>query len=177
MSWFRVERSGAACTLVLVYMLTRLRKTVSEFRSVERDSAQHSGHNNPRSNNIQNREKDIDALHPALFRYPYTVPLSLHWLTSTPVQCCSLTSILAKSIRDHLVWHSHPLVLGLLECQCHCSALCLINLYIPIIFNVILMIQVKIPVKPSIGVHNAFRSTICITIGCIWDDSCYLVNS
>jgi len=44
--WFRVERGGAACTLVLVYMSIRLSETVSEFRSIERrrtpDTVQHS---------------------------------------------------------------------------------------------------------------------------------------
>jgi len=29
--WFRVERGGAACTLVLVYVSIRLRETVSEL--------------------------------------------------------------------------------------------------------------------------------------------------
>jgi hypothetical protein len=36
--WFRVERGGAACTLVLVYVSIRLRERVSEFRSIERFS-------------------------------------------------------------------------------------------------------------------------------------------
>jgi len=46
--WFTVERSGAACTLVLVYVSIRLRETVSEFRSIERfstaDTVQHATH-------------------------------------------------------------------------------------------------------------------------------------
>jgi hypothetical protein len=33
---FRVERGGAPCTLVLVYVTIRLRETVIEFRSIER---------------------------------------------------------------------------------------------------------------------------------------------
>jgi len=42
--WFRVERGGAACTLVLVYVSIRLSETVSEFRSIERFRTQDTGH-------------------------------------------------------------------------------------------------------------------------------------
>ena len=44
MGWFRVERCGAACTLVLVYVSIRLSETVSEFRSIERFRTQDTGH-------------------------------------------------------------------------------------------------------------------------------------
>jgi len=42
--WLRVERGGAACTLVLVYVSIRLSETVSEFRSIERFRTQDTGH-------------------------------------------------------------------------------------------------------------------------------------
>ena len=41
--WFRVECGGAACSLVLVYVLYRLREV--QFSSVEWDSAQQTRHN------------------------------------------------------------------------------------------------------------------------------------
>jgi len=42
--WFWVERGGAACTLVVVYMSIRLSETVSEFRSIQRFRTQDTGH-------------------------------------------------------------------------------------------------------------------------------------
>lgn len=46
MGWHKVEHCSVACTLVLVYMSTRLEETVSEFRSIGRlstmDREQHS---------------------------------------------------------------------------------------------------------------------------------------
>jgi len=47
----------------------------------------------------------------------------LHWLSRTPFQPFSLTSVLAKPMREHLAPHSHPADLGIPDLRCHCCAL------------------------------------------------------
>jgi len=47
----------------------------------------------------------------------------LYWPSLTPFQPLSLTSMLAESIREHWVRHSHPTGLGYLHRRCHCQEL------------------------------------------------------
>ena len=54
---------------------------------------------------------------------PYSSLLPLYWPSSTPFQPWSLTSVLADSIQDDSVWHSHPTALGFPDRRCHCLAL------------------------------------------------------
>jgi len=54
---------------------------------------------------------------------PYSFSFPLHWPSSTLLQPGSLTSVLAESIQERLVRHSHPAALGFPDPPCHCLAL------------------------------------------------------
>jgi len=63
--------------------------------------------------------KHSDPFCPTFSCFPFSSLFSLHWLSSTAAQPVSLTFMLAESIQEHLVWHSHLTALGLLDPQCH----------------------------------------------------------
>jgi len=67
--------------------------------------------------------KHIDAFCPTLCWFPYSSSFALYWLSPTPFQSVCLTSMLGKSIREHLVSHSDPPALGSRDPRCHCLAL------------------------------------------------------
>lgn len=117
-------------------------------------------------------------MHSILHCFVICIPSSYHWIHWHQQWF---------SIVDWSPWWLYQS--RIIRCGTHIPLLCacwnlnaivqhyaLFNLYIPVVCTVIWMIQVMIPVKPSIGVHNALRSTICITSGCIAVDSCNLVN-
>jgi len=67
--------------------------------------------------------KHIDPICPTFSCFPYSSLFPFHWQSSTPVQPVSLTSVLAKSIQEHLVWHLQPGALGFPKPWGHCLAL------------------------------------------------------
>ena len=65
----------------------------------------------------------IDAFCPTFSSLLYFSLFLLHWLSPTPFQPVSLTSVLAEPIWEHLAWLSHPAALGIPDPRCHCYAL------------------------------------------------------
>ena len=53
----------------------------------------------------------------------YSCSFPMHWPSLTSYQPDCLASIMAKSIWQHLVWHSSPAAMGFLDAQCNCLAL------------------------------------------------------
>jgi len=58
---------------------------------------------------------------------PDSLLLLLYWLSGRSFQPVSLTSLLAESIWEHLVLHSHPAALGYWDPRFHCLAVCRIH--------------------------------------------------
>ena len=66
----------------------------------------------------------IDSCCPTFSWSSYSCSFLLYWTSSTPFHPCSWTSELGEWIREHLVWHSHPTAVGILNARPHCLALC-----------------------------------------------------
>jgi len=62
---------------------------------------------------------NIDTFCSTISSLPYSFSFLLHWPSSIAFQPVSLTSMFAKSIREHLVWHSHHTALGIPVLGCH----------------------------------------------------------
>jgi len=75
--------------------------------------------------------KHIDVFCATLSCFPYSSSFTLQWPLTTPYQLLILTSVLAESIQDHLVWYPPPPALGSLGPRCHCLALYLVNSQCP----------------------------------------------
>ena len=79
--------------------------------------------------------------------------------------------MLAESIWEQSVGHSHPAALGVADPQCHCLSQHRIHCLLPVVFARLRIIQVAIPIKSILGVQNAFSCTILITFGFMTYDS------
>jgi len=66
--------------------------------------------------------KHIDLFFPTVL-FPYSFFFRLHWPSQCLFQVVSVFSVLAKSIWEYIVWHTHPAALGCLYPHCHCLAL------------------------------------------------------
>jgi len=109
--------------------------------------------------------------------FPHFSSFPLHWPSSTPVQPFSSTSVFAKSIREHLVWHSNPATLGVPDPSCHSAGRYWIQCLPPSRrLAHIWIIQVTIPVKPTFCVRNTFSCTIFFTSGWMKVKSFYSVD-
>jgi len=67
--------------------------------------------------------KHIDAFSPTFSSFPYSSSFPMYWPSPTTFQPVSLTSVLAESMQEHLVQHSHPAAPGYPDPGCHCNTL------------------------------------------------------
>jgi len=67
--------------------------------------------------------KHIDPISPTFSCFPYSSMYPLHCQSSVPVQPVSISSVLAKSIQEHLVWQWQPSALGIPKPWCQCLTL------------------------------------------------------
>jgi len=72
-----------------------------------------------------------DPFCPTFSCFPFSSMFPMQWRSSTPCQPVSLTSMLAESIRENVVWHSHPGALGDPEPWCRGLALYWIHCQLP----------------------------------------------
>jgi len=66
--------------------------------------------------------KHIDPIGPTVSCFPYSSLFPLHWQSPTRFQPVSLTSPLAESIQEHLVWPWQCGAVGFLKSWSHCMA-------------------------------------------------------
>ena len=72
--------------------------------------------------------KHIDPFWPTFSCVPHSSLFPLHWRSSKPYQPCCLTHVLAESIQEHWVRHSHPTALGFPDPRHHYHAIHRIHL-------------------------------------------------
>ena len=109
--------------------------------------------------------KHIDPVCPSLSCFHYSSLFPLQWPSSTTDQPFSSTSVLAESLREYSVQHSHPGWLGSADPRYHWWLFITFVVYFPVLFGHIFIIQVTITVKPISSVGNAVRCTILTTFG------------
>jgi len=66
--------------------------------------------------------KHIDPFCPTFSWFPSSFSSPLRWKLQSPVQPSSLTTVVAESIREHLVRHFHPAAPSFPEPWCYCLA-------------------------------------------------------